>query len=220
MKNKKLERYVNNKTALLNDKEFLDNLKKESLSANKHKISKKPLIAICLSSVVTVALLVAMICVVILYNPMTKSEEHYYSSGDENRKASSLDELNADTVYYDLISEINADVDIVFDTISNDDLYYEADINFENTFEIVKLVVVINDFYDYKFEHFDYTEQEKIGPYFLNYIVRTEDEDGIYTHKVDAEIITAFEKIYINYEEITLVEETNFVDFVKKILVY
>lgn len=219
MKNKKLEKYVDEKTNSLNDKAFLDELK-QSATPEKNRLSKKSLFVIGASSLVTVALLIAIICVVILYDPVNKSQEHYYSSGDENRRSSTVEELNADTVYYDLRSDINADADIVFDTVSNDDLYYEVNIDLEDTFENVKIVVVTNKFYDYKFEHFDYTDRETLGSYVLNYIVMTQEEDGIYTHKVDAEIITSAEKIYITYEGLGLEQESNFIYCIEQLLAY
>lgn len=220
MKNKKLEKYVDEKTTSLNDKAFLDELKQNAAFEKNNRLSKKSLFVICTSSLVTVALLVAIVCVVLLYNPAIKSEEHYYTSGDENRRASTLNELNAATTYYDLASDANADIDIVFDTVSNDDLYYEVNIDLEDTFEYVKIVVVTNKFYDYKFEHFDYTDRETLGSYVLNYIVMTQEEDGIYTHKVDAEIITSAEKIYITYEGLGLEQESNFIYCIEQLLAY
>ncbi len=220
MKNKKLENYVKDKTASLNDEKFLDDLKKDAAPDKAPVLGKKSVLAICIGSIVTVALAVAIVCVALLYNPASGQDEHYYASGDENRRSSSCEELNTDTVYFDLAGDVNADVDIVFDTVSNDTLYYHAEVSLEDTFESLKLIFVTNEFYNYTFGHLDFNRHETLRAYVLDYVVTTEEEDGIYTHKVDAELITDNEKIYISYEELSLEEESNFVYCIKSLLKY
>lgn len=126
-------------------------------------------------------------------------------------------QISEDMLYskVELDSKIISILSSVYDSTSNDHLYYVVGIDDQDNFLAAKLFIVANKDYDLFFYLPEQLLTVQINGFKVDYTESTVEEDGIYLTESKAVIITGNETIYIDYSGYSLEEQSNFLNWLE-----
>lgn len=188
------------------------------ITENKRKkkaFSWKKVASVC--SVCAVLLIAVCVSVFVFFNTQGTQEEKTYSFADQEERTSSLAELNK-------VSKIKfretegIDVICCYDKKYGDDLYYLVSYNNEETFDILTIKALTNPLYKQEINMSRYEKSEAVGLYTLKYTVNMQNKDGLFDIKAKGVIEYQDEILLIDYEGVSLTEESNFFNVIKDII--
>lgn len=216
MKNsKKLQKIADKSLNYLNDEEFLQTLKNNCKSKSQHNSNtpRKQFFKnkwVYLSSFALVAAVVSCF----LFLPPATKEKQYMT---ENLKSieSSIEELNKEMHYYHI--QNNCTVTKYYDAIYDDTLYYSVYYDNDNL-ESLKIIIKINNNYNYEFPHAIYNQKIKYKEYDLQYYETYTNDEDIYIFVSKGEIVTGHEILYIEYQGIGFDANSNFFDLLSQVV--
>lgn len=175
----------------------------------------KKVASVC--SVCAVLLIAVCVSVFVFFNTQDTQEGKTYSFADQEERTSSLAELNK-------VSKIKfretegIDVICCYDKKYGDDLYYLVSYNNEETFDILTIKALTNPLYKQEINMSRYEKSEAVGLYTLKYTVNMQNKDGLFDIKAKGVIEYQDEILLIDYEGVSLTEESNFFNVIKDII--
>lgn len=212
--NKKLQKIANESLNQFHDEEFLQELKSKvgasKRTYNPQKVRLKRF-GICLTAVITAT----VICCVFLL-PSTKQEKQYMLE-HLTSVASTVEEVNNEMIYYQVSD--NFMVTKYYDSQYGDTLYYKLLYAHDNVLNSLQLIVRTNQMFNYNFVHDEYKKNLQFKGHELQYCEELKVEDGLYFFKNKGEIHTNYEIIYIEYDGISLEENSSFLTLISTLLI-
>lgn len=161
---------------------------------------------------------ILIVVVSIFFFVPNNNESNVWYGGEENviYNDVNVEELNVK------VSKIYIDLDNSVYILSATDKYYNEVLYYRIYFlgeggENLEIVIVINDKYNYPFEH-EYNKTENINGFELKYSEKFNFEDDLYTCNAFGEIDTDREKIYLSFDSIEFEESSLFIDFLNQII--
>ncbi|MCL2798044.1 MAG: hypothetical protein FWD58_08345 [Firmicutes bacterium] len=172
------------------------------------------------SSMVTVAVVISLVFLWPLMFPTTDSPpgKHYLLENEEST-ISSLSDLNADIQNFFLELDVGYESKIRhwFDSVSGDTLYYELDLGNQDTLETIIIYIYINPYYENKEDLKDINPADvneiAVGEFIVMCNKVVEDKDWAFLLSYRAVSEHNGVTIYIEYEQLSLDEESNFFNF-------
>lgn len=181
----------------------------------KKAFSWKKVASVC--SVCAVLLVAVCVSFFVFFNTHDIQEEKTYSFANQEERKSSLEELNR-------VSKIKfketerSSVICCYDKKYGDDLYYLVLYNNEDTFDVVTVKALINPLYKQDINMSQYDKTHIIGQYDLKYVENIKNKEGLFEITANAVIEYQGEILLIDYEGVSLIEESNFLNVVKDII--
>lgn len=208
---KKIKKYADNKMEKFKDDEFLNSITNSHFPhTQKRKVNRKMIMSVATSFIV--------ILVVTLSITLTIQSKVEYDTGQYETKVSTVEELNNHCEYYQFASCEDISIELIIDRSSQNKLFYNVDLQLKEESDCFTFICIINNEYDYMFD--DYENYQLYGDYQINYRIISEynEQNNIFTHKIDANLITNKEKIDIHYIGTSVDENNNFFELLSKIL--
>lgn len=213
---KRTDEFLDERTDEEKSSELLHMAHKQ-IKENKQRknFSWKKVASVC--SACAVLLIAVCVSVFVFFNTENAQETKTYSFADQEERDSSLEELNQ-------VSKIKfrekegIDVICCYDKKYGDDLYYLLSYNNEETFDILTIKALTNPSYKHDINMSQYDKSETVGLYVLKYTVNMQNKDGLFDIKVKGVIEYQGEILLIDYEGVSLTEESNFSNVIKDII--
>lgn len=202
------------------NKEWYENFVKTQFPARKEEKRKRKKIMLSFSSVLAVVLVAVIgVCVTLPKTSAPEEEGKFYYADNMRFEFVGIAEVN-DILkdVYITANEIYAlNVERAYDLISNDTLFYKIQLkNADETYENVTLEFYVNP--DYKSEKS--LENEPLEYLFKNktltYNRKIIDNDWSYTIHYSAILEIENLEIYIDYEQFSIDEQSNFFEFLEQ----
>lgn len=141
----------------------------------------------------------------------TAQPSKYYSYANRTEITASVTELNGVVNDIEFSEENLVEVRKVTDTFYNETLYYTVNYSLNDGLDIFRIVIDVNTEYEYDFGNKPYNKFCDVNGYEIAYLEICEEGDGIYGFTGKAEIKNTSESIYIEYDGISLEQESNFI---------
>lgn len=141
----------------------------------------------------------------------TAQPSKYYSYANRTEITVSVTELNGIVNDIEFSEENLVEVRKVTDTFYNETLYYIINYSLNDGLDIFRIIIDVNTEYEYDFGNKPYNKFCDVNGYEIAYLEICEEGDGIYGFIGKAEIKNTSESIYIEYDGISLEQESNFI---------
>ena len=141
----------------------------------------------------------------------TAQPSKYYSYANRTEITASVTELNGVVNDIEFSEENLVEVRKVTDTFYNETLYYIINYSLNDGLDIFRIIIDVNTEYEYDFGNKPYNKFCDVNGYEIAYLEICEEGDGIYGFTGKAEIKNTSESIYIEYDGISLEQESNFI---------
>lgn len=141
----------------------------------------------------------------------TAQPSKYYSYANRTEITVSVTELNGVVNDIEFSEENLVEVRKVTDTFYNETLYYIINYSLNDGLDIFRIIIDVNTEYEYDFGNKPYNKFCDVNGYEIAYLEICEEGDGIYGFTGKAEIKNTSESIYIEYDGISLEQESNFI---------
>jgi hypothetical protein len=194
----------------------------ETVSSSKPRFKmtqKFAFVAVSVLIVIT-ALVVSLIKLLPKNNNGGDDDKVTYYQDKEVVADSSLESLNNETQRVKVIlAEELTSVTLIYDAPSGDHLYYRANFDNLDTFEMANVYVIVNaNYHNEDFSLFTEPLSATINGFEVKYAETFEfiETDGFYSVKNTAVIVTGKEYIYITYEALSLDESSNFLNWLEQ----
>ncbi len=217
---KKLQDNVNESLNSIRDEQLLKSLKHQNECLNKkatsqkHKSFRLAMVSSCIAAILIVASIVIPLIL------KTDVPQDHFSYTDINQVSSTVEELNEYTKFFDLDSSMNHYVTKCFDKTKTEVLYFIVNTSNDETFESITLSILVNDNFKIEPFTFPYDKEYYIANHKLSYYEDIEtDDDGISFIKVQGNIITKKERIYITYDGVGFDGESPFLETLEKLFI-
>lgn len=216
------------KTILSDDKEWFNAFMSENYPDYGRQKAKKPIPALRRRPVFTtlvscVSVAVVIISLIFLWQgkfPATDNNQprKSYEIKNEAHVDSDITELNSDLqgiiVAIDTAYELK-NFDRIYDSVYNDNLYYKIEIEeYEEFFEKINIFVYVNpDYKNRKGIFGSEIKTDKSSDFTISYNENINDDDGLFTLKYFAFMEYGDMAVYIEYEQLSLDDQSNFFNF-------
>lgn len=175
----------------------------------------KKVASVC--SVCAVLLVAVCVSVFAYYNAQGNNDEKTYSFSNQEERNSDFSELNEVSAIKFKESE-KSSVICCYDKKYGDDLYYLVLYNNEDTFDVVTVKALINPLYKQEINTGLYDKTSSVGQYDLKYVENIKSKEGLFEITAYGVIEYKDEILLIDYEGVSLIEESNFLNVVKDII--
>ena len=151
--------------------------------------------------------------------PPPSNEDPVYDSDNESQVATSFEELNSLTQFFDVYPPQGFSVSKYVDSVTGDVLYFVVSGTNTATSETYTIKIIVNQYYkENGYEH-DYNLQAPIGDQNMSYFEECEiDSEGYYNYTIVAKIITSKERIFVQYSGVTHSTPNPYVTSIREIL--
>lgn len=222
-KYKKLQQSVDESLKHIHNEKLLEALIEENnrVNGDRQKTKQKQFKLIMASSCLAVILIFVIVGCLFLFPSKNDDGTKHYFLDNEKLIESNLEEMSLYTSYINFDKKLDWKISKFIDTIYNDTLYFVAECNKELTFESFIITVIVNKDYKYYGKTIAYDKEEMLDK---NKVFFKEEfviaEEGIYTFNTKAKINTKAEILYIEYKEMRLDKNSNFLSSLKQVLVF
>lgn len=181
----------------------------------KKAFSWKKVASVC--SVCAVLLVAVCVSVFVFFNTQDTQNGKTYSFANQEERSSNLSELNK--VSKIKFQEIEGtDVICCYDKKYGDDLYYLVLYNNEDTFDVVTVKALINPLYKQEINMSRYNKTYTISQYDLKYVENIKSKEGLFEITAYGVIEYKDEILLIDYEGVSLTEESYFLNVIEDII--
>lgn len=212
---------IDHKSILDRNKDFYEKFVEEHYPAKEKKEEPKYKRKLALISSSIAVIIVSVILCVILYNlpdepnlPQNEPAIKEYLQENELNLDSDLSEANNELKKSRITfsDDFYCNATLIYDSVSGDKLAYVLDIENETTFEWVYLFIKVNKDYNHS-KAITAPKEIIINGLTVIYNETSILDDDIYVHTARAVIDTGEEIIYIDYDQYSFDEGSNFMSF-------
>lgn len=217
-RDRKLQKYIDENLSEYRNDTFLEQLKSNLSPINtptKRRGNRLYWTIAGATCVVMAIILVSIFVIVPLIKENgdkdTAQPSKYYSYANRTEIAATVTELNGVVNDIEFSEENLVEVRKVTDTFYNETLYYIVNYSLNDGLDIFRIIIDVNTEYEYDFGNKPYNKFCDVNGYEIAYLEICEEGDGIYGFTGKAEIKNTSESIYIEYDGISLEQESNFI---------
>lgn len=214
-RDRKLQKYIDENLSEYRNDTFLEQLKSNINTSTKRRGNRLYWTIAGATCVVMAIILVSVFAIAPLIKENgdkdTSQPSKYYSYANRTEITASVTELNGVVNDIEFSEENLVEVRKVIDTFYNETLYYIVNYSLIDGLDIFRIVIDVNTEYEYDFGNKPYNKFCDVNGYEIAYLEICEEGDGIYGFTGKAEIKNTSESIYIEYDGISLEQESNFI---------
>lgn len=214
-RDRKLQKYIDENLSEYRNDTFLEQLKSNINTSTKRRGNRLYWTIAGATCVVMAIILVSVFAIAPLIKENgdkdTSQPSKYYSYANRTEITASVTELNGVVNDIEFSEENLVEVRKVIDTFYNETLYYIVNYSLNDGLDIFRIVIDVNTEYEYDFGNKPYNKFCDVNGYEIAYLEICEEGDGIYGFTGKAEIKNTSESIYIEYDGISLEQESNFI---------
>lgn len=217
-RDKKLQKYIDENLSEYRNDTFLEQLKSDLSPINTPTRRRNNRLYWTIAGATCVVMAIILVSVFAIA-PLIKENgdkdtaqpSKYYSYANRTEITVSVTELNGVVNDIEFSEENLVEVRKVTDTFYNETLYYIINYSLNDGLDIFRIIIDVNTEYEYDFGNKPYNEFCDVNGYEIAYLEICEEGDGIYGFTGKAEIKNTSESIYIEYDGISLEQESNFI---------
>lgn len=217
-RDKKLQKYIDENLSEYRNDTFLEQLKSDLSPINTPTRRRNNRLYWTIAGATCVVMAIILVSVFAIA-PLIKENgdkdtaqpSKYYSYANRTEITASVTELNGVVNDIEFSEENLVEVRKVIDTFYNETLYYIVNYSLNDGLDIFRIVIDVNTEYEYDFGNKPYNKFCDVNGYEIAYLEICEEGDGIYGFTGKAEIKNTSESIYIEYDGISLEQESNFI---------
>lgn len=217
-RDKKLQKYIDENLSEYRNDTFLEQLKSDLSPINTPTRRRNNRLYWTIAGATCVVMAIILVSVFAIA-PLIKENgdkdtaqpSKYYSYANRTEITVSVTELNGVVNDIEFSEENLVEVRKVIDTFYNETLYYIINYSLNDGLDIFRIVIDVNTEYEYDFGNKPYNKFCDVNGYEIAYLEICEEGDGIYGFTGKAEIKNTSESIYIEYDGISLEQESNFI---------
>ena len=214
-RDRKLQKYIDENLSEYRNDTFLEQLKSNINTSTKRRGNRLYWTIAGATCVVMAIILVSVFAIAPLIKENgdkdTAQPSKYYSYANRTEITASVTELSGVVNDIEFSEENLVEVRKVIDTFYNETLYYIINYSLNDGLDIFRIVIDVNTEYEYDFGNKPYNKFCDVNGYEIAYLEICEEGDGIYGFTGKAEIKNTSESIYIEYDGISLEQESNFI---------
>ncbi len=214
-RDRKLQKYIDENLSEYRNDTFLEQLKSNINTSTKRRGNRLYWTIAGATCVVMAIILVSVFAIAPLIKENgdkdTSQPSKYYSYANRTEITASVTELSGVVNDIEFSEENLVEVRKVIDTFYNETLYYIVNYSLNDGLDIFRIVIDVNTEYEYDFGNKPYNKFCDVNGYEIAYLEICEEGDGIYGFTGKAEIKNTSESIYIEYDGISLEQESNFI---------
>lgn len=217
-RDKKLQKYIDENLSEYRNDTFLEQLKSDLSPINTPTRRRNNRLYWTIAGATCVVMAIILVSVFAIA-PLIKENgdkdtaqpSKYYSYANRTEITVSVTELNGVVNDIEFSEENLVEVRKVTDTFYNETLYYILNYSLNDGLDIFRIIIDVNTEYEYDFGNKPYNKFCDVNGYEIAYLEICEEGDGIYGFTGKAEIKNTSESIYIEYDGISLEQESNFI---------
>lgn len=217
-RDRKLQKYIDENLSEYRNDTFLEQLKSDLSPINTPTRRRNNRLYWTIAGATCVVMAIILVSVFVIA-PLIKENgdkdtaqpSKYYSYANRTEITASVTELNGVVNDIEFSEENLVEVRKVIDTFYNETLYYTVNYSLNDGMDIFRIVIDVNTEYEYDFGNKPYNKFCDVNGYEIAYLEICEEGDGIYGFTGKAEIKNTSESIYIEYDGISLEQESNFI---------
>lgn len=217
-RDKKLQKYIDENLSEYRNDTFLEQLKSDLSPINTPTRRRNNRLYWTIAGATCVVMAIILVSVFAIA-PLIKENgdkdtaqpSKYYSYANRTEITVSVTELNGVVNDIEFSEENLVEVRKVTDTFYNETLYYIINYSLNDGLDIFRIIIDVNTEYEYDFGNKPYNKFCDVNGYEIAYLEICEEGDGIYGFTGKAEIKNTSESIYIEYDGISLEQESNFI---------
>lgn len=217
-RDRKLQKYIDENLSEYRNDTFLEQLKSDLSPINTPTRRRNNRLYWTIAGATCVVMAIILVSVFAIA-PLIKENgdkdtaqpSKYYSYANRTEITVSVTELNGVVNDIEFSEENLVEVRKVTDTFYNETLYYIINYSLNDGLDIFRIIIDVNTEYEYDFGNKPYNKFCDVNGYEIAYLEICEEGDGIYGFTGKAEIKNTSESIYIEYDGISLEQESNFI---------
>lgn len=217
-RDRKLQKYIDENLSEYRNDTFLEQLKSDLSPINTPTRRRNNRLYWTIAGATCVVMAIILVSVFAIA-PLIKENgdkdtaqpSKYYSYANRTEITASVTELNGVVNDIEFSEENLVEVRKVTDTFYNETLYYIINYSLNDGLDIFRIIIDVNTEYEYDFGNKPYNKFCDVNGYEIAYLEICEEGDGIYGFTGKAEIKNTSESIYIEYDGISLEQESNFI---------
>lgn len=217
-RDRKLQKYIDENLSEYRNDTFLEQLKSDLSPINTPTRRRNNRLYWTIAGATCVVMAIILVSVFAIA-PLIKENgdkdtaqpSKYYSYANRTEITVSVTELNGVVNDIEFSEENLVEVRKVTDTFYNETLYYTVNYSLNDGLDIFRIIIDVNTEYEYDFGNKPYNKFCDVNGYEIAYLEICEEGDGIYGFTGKAEIKNTSESIYIEYDGISLEQESNFI---------
>ena len=217
-RDRKLQKYIDENLSEYRNDTFLEQLKSDLSPINTPTRRRNNRLYWTIAGATCVVMAIILVSVFAIA-PLIKENgdkdtaqpSKYYSYANRTEITVSVTELNGVVNDIEFSEENLVEVRKVTDTFYNETLYYIVNYSLNDGLDIFRIIIDVNTEYEYDFGNKPYNKFCDVNGYEIAYLEICEEGDGIYGFTGKAEIKNTSESIYIEYDGISLEQESNFI---------
>lgn len=217
-RDRKLQKYIDENLSEYRNDTFLEQLKSDLSPINTPTRRRNNRLYWTIAGATCVVMAIILVSVFAIA-PLIKENgdkdtaqpSKYYSYANRTEITVSVTELNGVVNDIEFSEENLVEVRKVTDTFYNETLYYIINYSLNDGLDIFRIIIDVNTEYEYDFGNKPYNKFCDVNGYEIAYLEICEESDGIYGFTGKAEIKNTSESIYIEYDGISLEQESNFI---------
>ena len=217
-RDRKLQKYIDENLSEYRNDTFLEQLKSDLSPINTPTRRRSNRLYWTIAGATCVVMAIILVSIFVIA-PLIKENgdkdtaqpSKYYSYANRTEITVSVTELNGVVNDIEFSEENLVEVRKVTDTFYNETLYYTVNYSLNDGLDIFRIIIDVNTEYEYDFGNKPYNKFCDVNGYEIAYLEICEEGDGIYGFTGKAEIKNTSESIYIEYDGISLEQESNFI---------
>lgn len=219
-RDRKLQKYIDENLSEYRNDTFLEQLKSDLSPINTPTRRRNNRLYWTIAGATCVVMAIILVSVFAIA-PLIKENgdkdtaqpSKYYSYANRTEITASVTELNGVVNDIEFSEENLVEVRKVTDTFYNETLYYIINYSLNDGLDIFRIIIDVNTEYEYEYDFGNkpYNKFCDVNGYEIAYLEICEEGDGIYGFTGKAEIKNTSESIYIEYDGISLEQESNFI---------
>lgn len=217
-RDRKLQKYIDENLSEYRNDTFLEQLKSDLSPINTPTRRRNNRLYWTIAGATCVVMAIILVSVFAIA-PLIKENgdkdtaqpSKYYSYANRTEITVSVTELNGVVNDIEFSEENLVEVRKVTDKFYNETLYYIINYSLNDGLDIFRIIIDVNTEYEYDFGNKPYNKFCDVNGYEIAYLEICEEGDGIYGFTGKAEIKNTSESIYIEYDGISLEQESNFI---------
>lgn len=217
-RDRKLQKYIDENLSEYRNDTFLEQLKSDLSPINTPTRRRNNRLYWTIAGATCVVMAIILVSIFVIA-PLIKENgdkdtaqpSKYYSYANRTEITVSVTELNGVVNDIEFSEENLVEVRKVTDTFYNETLYYIINYSLNDGLDIFRIIIDVNTEYEYDFGNKPYNKFCDVNGYEIAYLEICEEGDGIYGFTGKAEIKNTSESIYIEYDGISLEQESNFI---------
>ena len=217
-RDRKLQKYIDENLSEYRNDTFLEQLKSDLSPINTPTRRRSNRLYWTIAGATCVVMAIILVSIFVIA-PLIKENgdkdtaqpSKYYSYANRTEITVSVTELNGVVNDIEFSEENLVEVRKVTDTFYNETLYYTVNYSLNDGLDIFRIIIDVNTEYEYDFGNKPYNKFCDVNGYEIAYLEICEEGDGIYGFAGKAEIKNTSESIYIEYDGISLEQESNFI---------